>query len=179
MDIWMTLKKALDLYPDRVAVVDGDRSFSYAEIGERVAGLARFFQAQAIQPQDRISILEVNSHAFLETYYAAAGIGAILNPLNYRLAAREVAFILRDSGTRWLVTGSRFASLVKGVLDEDTPLEGVVWIGDTPDASPGVSYFNYNEAIKSHTGPFEPATVGKMRLPIFTIPAEPPDDPKA
>ena len=159
MDIWMTLKKALDLYPDRVAVVDGDRSFTYAQIGDRVAGLARFFQAQAIQPQDRISILEVNSHAFLETYYAAAGIGAILNPLNYRLAAREVAYILRDSGTRWLVTGSRFASLVKGILEEDTPLEGVVWIGNTPDASPGVSCFSYDEAIKSHTGPFEPVTV--------------------
>ena len=108
MDIWMTLKKALDLYPDRVAVVDGDRSFTYAEIGDRVAGLARFFQAQAIQPEDRISILEVNSHAFLETYYAAAGIGAILNPINYRLAAREVAYILRDSGTCWLVTGFSF-----------------------------------------------------------------------
>ncbi len=47
----MTLKKALDLYPDRVGVVDGDRSFTYAEIGDRVTGLARFFQAQAIQPQ--------------------------------------------------------------------------------------------------------------------------------
>ncbi len=159
MDIWMTLKKALNLYPTRVAVVDCDRSFTYAQIGDRVAGLARFFQAQTIQPQDRISILEVNSHAFLETYYAAAGIGAILNPLNYRLAPREVAYILRDSGTRWLVTGSRFASLVKGILEEDTPLEGVVWIGNTPDASPGVSCFSFDEAIKSHTGPFEPVTV--------------------
>ena len=159
MDIWMTLKKALDLYPDRVAVVDGDRSFTYAEIGERVTGLARFFQAQAIRPQDRISILEVNSHAFLETYYAAAGIGAILNPINYRLAAKEIAYILRDSGTRWLVTGSRFASRVEGVLDEDTPLEGLVWIGATPDPSPGVLYFSYDEAIKNHAGPFEPVTV--------------------
>ena len=131
MDIWLTLKKALDLYPDRVAVVDGDRSFTYTEIGDRVAGLARFFQARDIQPADRISILEVNSHAFLETYYAAAGIGAILNPLNYRLAAREIAYILNDSGTRWLVAGSRFASVVRGVLNEDTPLEGIVWVGDT------------------------------------------------
>jgi len=162
LDIWMTLKKALDLYPDRVGVVDGNRSFTYAQIGDRVTGLARFFQAQSIQSKDRISILEVNSHAFLETYYAAAGIGAILNPLNYRLAAREIAYILNDSGTRWLVSGSRFASLVKGVLAEDTPLEGIVWIGnDAPEDSPRVPYFSYDEAINSHAGSFEPAAVGE------------------
>jgi fatty-acyl-CoA synthase len=159
LDIWMTLKKALDLYPDRVAVVDGDRSFTYSEIGSRVCGLARFFQTQGIQPEDRISILEVNSHAFLETYYAAAGIGAILNPLNYRLAAREVAYILNDSGSRWLVAGARFAPLVKGVLGEDTPLEGVVWIGDTTDDSAKIASFSFDEAIQTHAGAFKAVTV--------------------
>jgi acyl-CoA synthetase (AMP-forming)/AMP-acid ligase II len=155
----MTLKKALDLYPDRVAVVDGDRSFTYSEIGSRVKGLARFFQTQGIQPGDRISILEVNSHAFLEAYYAAAGIGAILNPLNYRLAAREVAYILNDSGSRWLLAGARFAPLVRGVLDEDTPLEGVVWIGERTDDSAEVASFSFDEAIQTHAGAFEPVTV--------------------
>ena len=88
MNIWMTLGKALDLYPEKIAVIDGDRSYTYQQIGKRVTGLARFFQNRGIQQEDRISILEVNSHVFLEAYYAAAGIGAILNPLNYRLAAR-------------------------------------------------------------------------------------------
>jgi acyl-CoA synthetase (AMP-forming)/AMP-acid ligase II len=155
----MTLNKALELYPDRVGVVDGDRSFTYADIGDRVTGLARFFQARGIQTGDRISILEVNSHAFLEAYYAAAGIGAILNPLNYRLAAREIAYILNDSGTRWLVAGARFAPVVKGVLAEDTPLEGIVWIGDTSDDSLKIPSFSFDEAIQNHAGAFEPVTV--------------------
>ena len=159
MDIWLTLKKALDLYPDRIGVVDGDRSFTYSEIGARVDGLARFFQARGIQPGDRISILEVNSHSFLEAYYAAAGIGAILNPLNYRLAAREVAYILNDSGTRWLVAAARFADLVKGVLDEDTPLEGIVWIGDTSDESSRLPSFSFDDAIQKHAGDFDPVSV--------------------
>jgi fatty-acyl-CoA synthase len=155
----MTLRKARDLYPDKVAVVDGDRSFTYARIGERVNALARFFQARDIKPRDRISILEVNSLAFLETYYAAAGIGAILNPLNYRLAAKEIAFILRDSGSRWLVAGSRFASLVKGILDEDTPLEGILRIGDSPSFSQGVTCYEYENAIHTHAGLFKPVTM--------------------
>jgi len=142
-----------------VAAVDGDRSFTYGEIGDRVMGLARFFQTQGIKSGDRISVLEVNSQAFLEAYYAAAGIGAILNPLNYRLAAREIAYILNDSGSRWMVAGARFAPLVKGVLEKDTPLEGVVWIGDTPDDSLRVSSFNFDETIKRHSGAFEPVAV--------------------
>ncbi|MGD9122113.1 MAG: AMP-binding protein, partial [Desulfobacterales bacterium] len=101
MNIWMILKKALDLYPDKIGVVDGKQSYTYRQVGERVAGLARYFQEQKIQPEDRISVLEVNSHAYMETYYAAAGLGAILNPLNYRLAAREIAYILNDTGSRW------------------------------------------------------------------------------
>ena len=152
----MTLRKARDLYPDKMAVVDGDRSLTYARIGERVDALARFFQAQNINPRDRISILEVNSLAFLETYYAAAGIGAILNPLNYRLAAKEIAFILKDSGSRWLVTGSRFASLVKGILAEETPLEGIVQIGEAPSFSAGVAFHEYENAIGTHAGFFKP-----------------------
>ena len=155
----MTLRKARELYPDKVAVVDGERSLTYARIGERVDALARFFQARAIKPQDRISILEVNSLAFLETYYAAAGIGAILNPLNYRLAAKEIAFILRDSDSRWLVAGSRFASLVKGILDEDTPLEGILWIGDSSSVAEVVTSYEYENAISTHAGLFKPVAM--------------------
>jgi acyl-CoA synthetase (AMP-forming)/AMP-acid ligase II len=155
----MTLKKALDLYADKVAVFDGDRSFTYARISERVAGLARFFQAQAIKPEDRISILEVNSHAFLETYYAAAGIGAILNPINYRLAPKEIAFILKDAGSRWLIANTQFAAQVKGIFQEDTPLEAIIWIGGTPSFGGQLPFHVYEEAIDNHEGHFEPVSI--------------------
>ncbi|MBW2485774.1 MAG: AMP-binding protein, partial [Deltaproteobacteria bacterium] len=146
MNIWMTLWKALDLYPEKIAVIDGDRSYTYQQIGERVTGLARFFQNQGIQQEDRISILEVNSHAFLETYYAAASIGVILNPLNYRLAAKEVAYILNDAGSRWLIAATRFADLVKGAIEEGVPLEGILWIGEAADESIPIQCHNYEDA---------------------------------
>ena len=99
--IWMTLQKALDLYPEKIGVIDGERALTYRQIGKRVAALGGFFKHQGIEAKDCISILDVNSHAFFEAYYAAAAIGAILNPLNYRLAAKEVAYILKDAGSRW------------------------------------------------------------------------------
>ena len=163
MNIWMTLGRALDLYPEKIAVIDGDRSYTYQQIGERVTGLAQFFQNQGIQQEDRISILEVNSHAFLETYYAAAGIGAILNPLNYRLAAREVAYILKDAGSRWLIAATRFAEMVKGAIQEGVPLEGILWIGEAVDESMSIQCRNYEDAVCTSTVDFEPAAVDENR----------------
>jgi len=54
--------------------------------------------------------------------------------------------------------------VVKGVLAEDTPLKGIVWIGDPPDDSAGVPYFSYDDAIQSHAGPFGPAAVGENEV---------------
>lgn len=164
MNIWMTLRKALDLYPEKIGVVDGERSYTYQQVGERVAGLARFFQSRGLRQEDRISILEVNSHAFLEAYYAAAGMGAILNPLNYRLAAREVAFILKDAGSSWLIAATRFADVVKGALKKGVPLEGVLWIGDTPDESYAIEFQNFEGAVSANVGDFEPVTVDEDRV---------------
>ena len=164
MNIWTTLQKALDLFPEKIAVSDGERSFTYQQIGERVAGLARFLQNQGIQIQDRVSILEVNSHAFLEAYYAAAGLGAILNPLNYRLAAKEVAFILKDAGSRWLIAGKQFTPVVKEVLKEDTPLEGILWIGQEPQKSAAIASHNYEDAIGADTGAFESVAIDENQV---------------
>lgn len=149
----------MEFYPSKTAVVDGGRAFTYSQIGERVAGLARFFQARGIEPTDRISILEVNSHVCLETYYAAAGIGAILNPLNYRLAPKEIAYILRDSGSRWLVANKQFAAQVQKLFEEDTPLEGIIWIGGQESTPRKITCQDYEDVVATHQGSFEPVPV--------------------
>jgi acyl-CoA synthetase (AMP-forming)/AMP-acid ligase II len=164
LNIWMTLKKAMEFYPAKTGIVDGDRSFTYTQIGARVAALARFFQARNIAPQDRISILEVNSHAFLETYYAAAGIGAILNPLNYRLASREIAYILKDAGSRWLIANTQFAAQVQGLFEEETLLEGIVWIGGQPDMPAPIACHEYENTLAANPGPFQPVPVSEDQI---------------
>ena len=164
MNIWMTLRKALDLYPEKIAVIDGERKYTYHQIGERVAGLARFFQSRGIQKEDRISILEVNSHAFLEAYYAAAGVGAILNPLNYRLAAREVASILKDAGSRWLIAATHFVDVVKGALKDGVPLEGILWIGEKPQGSILIQCHKYEDAVSAHAGILQPESIDESRV---------------
>ena len=164
MNIWMTLQKALDLYPEKIGVVDGDRAFTYRQIGKRVAALAVFFQNHGIEAEDRISILDLNSHSFLEAYYAAAGIGAVLNPLNYRLAAKEISYILRDAGSRWLMAAARFAPLVKGVLTEGVPIEGIIWIDDAPQESVSIPCHGYENDVQTIEQGFEPVAVDENQV---------------
>lgn len=147
MNIWMTLAKAMALYPDKIGVVDGETRLSYTQVGERVKALAGFLQEKGIRPGDRIAVLEVNSHRFLETYYAAAGTGAILNPLNFRLSPQELAYILRDSQARWLLANGKFASLVEATLLEQNPLEGILWMEDRPKLSLHIQQMEYEEAL--------------------------------
>jgi len=161
----MTLRKAVELYPSKTAVIDGSQSFTYTRTLQRASALADFFRSRGLQAEDRISIVEVNSAPFLETYYAAAGLGAILNPINYRLSAREMAFILADAGTRWLVAGTRFASVVQEVLKQKTDLQGVIWIDAIPPAvSVDLPFFGYEDIVAKPGADFRPAPVAEQQV---------------
>ena len=157
----MILQRAISLYPDKTALVDGDQAFTYTRVGERAAALALLFQQKEVKEGDRIAVLEYNSHQFMETYYAAAGSGAILCPLNYRLSAKEIAFILKDSGAKWLLVNSSFAPLVVDILLEYPPLEGILWIGNQPSLTVDLPMFEYEEIVNSPAVDFQPATVEK------------------
>lgn len=156
MNVWMTLQKAVSLYPAKIGVVDGAEKFTYAQVGQRVRSLGLFLRRNGIRPCDRIAILEINSHRFLEAYYASAGIGAILTPLNFRLSAKELAYILRDSQARWLLANARFAHLVEATLREDNPLEGIIWIESSPELPGGILQLQYEEALLAEPGQFLP-----------------------
>ena len=159
MNIWEILYRTAHLYPEKIAVIDANNTYTYKQIKNRVTALSRFIESQHLNPGDRISILEVNSQAFLEVYFAAAATGTILSPLNYRLSAKEIAFILNDSGSRWLIANLDFVSLVKEILAEPTQIEGILWIGTAPDIKSHLPSFSYEKVIQTNAGPFEPGYV--------------------
>src|SRR5262245_9125210 len=103
MQLWSTLERAAALHPRRVALVDGAQSWSYLELRRRCAALAALLRACGLRAGDRVAILAWNGHAYLEAYYAAAGLGAVLCPLNVRLSPRELGEVLQDSGARMLL----------------------------------------------------------------------------
>jgi fatty-acyl-CoA synthase len=98
---WLAKRALLD--PRKEAVLDGDKHLTYAELDERVTRLAFAMRAALrIERGDRVATCCVNCSEFIEVLFATARIGAMLVPLNWRLAPRELEYQLRDSGARAL-----------------------------------------------------------------------------
>lgn len=159
MNIWMLLERAASLYPQREAVVDGDLRLTYGELRERCARLATFFVSRGLEAGDRVSALCWNSHEFIEAYFACAGVGAVLNPLNVRLAPLELAAVLADCTPRWLIADARLAAVATDLLRHETPLEGVLWAGVPGGPSTRVGSLAYEDALESAAGDFRPAAI--------------------
>ncbi len=138
--------------------MDGERRHTWGQTRSRAAALARHLVTQGVQPGDRIAILERNSIPYLETYFAAAGAGAILVPLNTRLTARELAPILADSAPRILLHGARFAELAEEATAACRTRPSTIAIGEPGD--PSSPY----EQIAGGTGDFEPRALSGSAL---------------
>jgi acyl-CoA synthetase (AMP-forming)/AMP-acid ligase II len=106
--LYNLLKKTAENFPDKTAVVCGKKQYNYKQLKDRVDRLATAFRRLDIRTNDKIAILHTNCHRFLESYYAAAKIGAVLVPMNYRLSAEDFVYILENSETKLLITQSDF-----------------------------------------------------------------------
>ncbi|MFF4777961.1 long-chain fatty acid--CoA ligase [Microtetraspora fusca] len=103
--------------PNRRAFVFGDRSLRYAEVHERTTRLAWRLREAGVRAGDRVAYLGPNDIAFAETMFATHVLGGIFVPLNFRLAAPEIAYMLRDSGASVLVYAPECAEAVRTLPD--------------------------------------------------------------
>lgn len=93
------LARARRLFPDRVGVIEGDASWTYGQMAERCDRLAQALRGDlGVQDGDVVAWLCGNTHELLEAYYGVPLAGAVLLPLNIRLAPAELRAILADSG---------------------------------------------------------------------------------
>ena len=80
-------------------MVDGDLRWTYGQFGERCDRWSAALQALGVRKGDRVAYIAPNTHAQLASFYAVPQIGAVLVPLNYRLAAEEFAYLIEHSGS--------------------------------------------------------------------------------
>ncbi|QIS04266.1 long-chain-fatty-acid--CoA ligase [Nocardia brasiliensis] len=90
-------------YPGKLAVVDGDRRFTYAEFDAAVNRAAHALDERGIAKGDRLALLSHNRWEFAVLTFATARLGVVLVPINFMLTSREVAYILTDSRASGLV----------------------------------------------------------------------------
>lgn len=133
---WLTKRELLS--GDREAVVEGSRRLTYRELNRRVNRLATWLLSTGVRQGDRCAYLAYNGIEVVELIFAAAKIGLILVPLNWRLAARELAFILSDSGAETLFFDAEFTKTVEAFKNADglKIKRRVVIRGQTKDAEP-------------------------------------------
>ena len=129
------LRYAEAQFPGKTAVVCGEQRFTYAEFADRVARLAGALRAAGVKPGDRIAFLSLNCHRLLEAYYGVLEAGAILLPLNIRLAAPELTYILNDSGATVLFLEQEFASLVDSFRRKLGTVRSFIQMDGTPQAA--------------------------------------------
>ena len=132
---------AARVYPGKTAVIHGERTFTYAELAARVRRLGSALARRGIGRGDTVAIMAPNVPAMLEAHYGVPLAGAVLNPLNYRLDARTLAFILEHGQAKALITDREFSSTIAEalallgrpilVIDVDDPLyEGGRLVGE-------------------------------------------------
>jgi fatty-acyl-CoA synthase len=97
------LHRAAYIYPEKVAVVDGDRRYSYADLSERSWRLANALRSAGLGKGDRVAALLFNSSAMLEAHFGVPAAGGVLVAINHRLSSAEVGYILAHSGARYLL----------------------------------------------------------------------------
>jgi long-chain acyl-CoA synthetase len=132
------LLPAVERNSDRIAFFDGEYAATFGQHLGRVEQLAGALTGLGVGRSDRFAVMALNSHQYLELYHAAFLGGGVINPLNLRLAPKELEYILGDSGTRVCFTDPFFAPVIDKVR-EAVGIEHVVMIG-AGDAPHDVTY---------------------------------------
>jgi fatty-acyl-CoA synthase len=124
------LARSAAVYPDKPAVIHGDRTFTYAEFAARCRRLASALTRRGVGPGDTVAVMAPNVPAMLEAHFGVPMAGAVLNALNYRLDARTIAFLLEHSEAKVLITDREFAETIEAALGQSRRRPLVIDIDD-------------------------------------------------
>ncbi|MGC2357053.1 MAG: long-chain-fatty-acid--CoA ligase [Candidatus Acidiferrum sp.] len=144
------LRYSEEQFPRKTAVVCQDLRFTYAEFGDRVGRLAGALRAAGLKAGDRVAFLSLNCHRLLEAYFGVLEAGCVLLPLNYRLAAPELTYILNDSGASVLFLEQEFVGLVDSFRRDLKTVHSFHQLDGTPQAE-WLSAQTYEQMLVSAT----------------------------
>jgi fatty-acyl-CoA synthase len=110
--------RAATYFGDKVGVIDGSVELTYRAWAERTHRLANALVGLGVEPGDRVSFITYNTHHLLEGYYGVLEAGAVLNPVNIRLAPQEIAWILEHAASRVVFFHKDFTPLVEQIAGQ-------------------------------------------------------------
>lgn len=104
--------------PDAAALVIGERTITFSELDARSSRAAQAFAQAGVGFGDRVAFIERNGAEFFDVVFGLAKLGAVVVPVNWRLAAPEMRHIIEDCGARLVVVGRDFFSHIEAIEDQ-------------------------------------------------------------
>jgi long-chain acyl-CoA synthetase len=129
------IRRAMQVHPDREAILDGPTRLTYAEWGRRVLGLGAGLRSLGLGDGDIVAVAALNGWRHLSCWVGVPAAGLVLNDLNYRLAPAELAFIVSDSEAKAIIVDSAHVDLARTLLAQCPSLQHLVFAGadDVPE----------------------------------------------
>ncbi|MBP1948640.1 long-chain-fatty-acid--CoA ligase [Virgibacillus litoralis] len=111
-------RRAVKYYSEKTAVIDGDKQFTYKEFGERTDKLSVALHETGIREGDHVAVMLPNTHYMLESFYGICQLGAAMVPLNYRLTAEDLKYIINHSDAKMLIVDEEFCGPIEEIQDQ-------------------------------------------------------------
>src|SRR5262249_45095837 len=142
-------------FADKVAVIDGARRYSYRQLLERCTRLASALASLGVGRLDTVAIVASNIPEMIEAHFAVPMLGAVLNPLNTRLDAANIAFSLKHGSAKVLIVDGDYGQVLRKALWQ---LESDIIVGDI--AGPGqpaspIGQYGYEELLAAADPTFD------------------------
>ncbi len=142
--------------PDKTALIEGQDSLSYAETLARAQALAAALEKRGVGPGDRVALLFPNCIEFVLAYFAVMMLGAVVVPLNNRLAPKEFQYILNDARAATLILGYQFWQAYQDFKDGLDDQPALIYAG--PEAAAGAE--DFADLSRSGAQPFARPRLG-------------------
>ncbi len=164
------LSRAAQFFGARMAIVHGERRISYREMDQRCRRFAHALAKRGVGRGDTVAILSFNSPALLEAHYAVPMLGAVLNPINFRLDAAIIAFTLEHGEAKVLLADREFQATIKPALAllKNPPLVIDVADAEAPGA-PSIGAIEYEQLLAEGDPSFQPPGIEDEWDPICLL----------
>jgi len=179
MNVGQILTLASHKVPERTALLCEDKKYTFQEFNRRANQFAHSLLRFNLQKGDKVAALLFNSNPFVEVYLGTAKAGGVFTPINFRLAADEVFYILDHSDARFFVYGEEFIPLVQSIRSRLTKVEFYISTGkdlipqafnyeallaESPNTEPGILIAEEDECQLMYTS----GTTGKPKGAVIT-----------
>ena len=143
------LNRALDVFPERIALIYGTRKLSYLDYHARISRLASALRGRGVAPGDVVSTLLPNTQAQMEAHFGVPACGAILNAINTRLDVDTVAYIFEHGGARVVLCDTALLPLAEEAVKKmKGPAPQIVEVADPEHGfAPTGHYLEYEELL--------------------------------